>query len=138
MAGTNTITNFDRPNVVSSNIYQSSWGPTLQYLNPAAFTQNAPGTFGSLGRNVARTPGLLSFDASVDRIFALRERFKLDVRADAFNVINHTNFASPSQTGIQIPGIATGVSAALNATTFGRITSAGDPRILQFSMKLLF
>jgi hypothetical protein len=138
MAGTNTITNYDRPNVVSSNIYQSSWGPTLQYLNPAAFTQNAPGTFGSLGRNVARTPGLLSFDASVDRIFALRERFKLDVRADAFNVINHTNFASPSQTGIQIPGIATGVSSALNATTFGRITSAGDPRILQFSLKLLF
>jgi len=62
----------------------------------------------------------------------------LDPVADAFNLINHSNFASPSQTGIQIPGIATGVSSALNATTFGRITSAGDPRILQFSLKLLF
>jgi hypothetical protein len=138
LAGTDTITNYDRPNLVASNIYESSWGPGLQYLNPSAFAQNAAGTFGSLGRNVVRTPGLLSFDASVDRIFALRERFKLDVRADAFNVINHTNFSAPSQTGIQIPGISTGLSGTLNATNFGRITAAGDPRIFQFSMKLLF
>jgi hypothetical protein len=138
MAGTNTITNYDRPNLVMSDIYTSSWGPTLQYINPAAFAQNAAGTFGSLGRDAARTPGLLSFDASLDRIFAFTERFRLDVRADAFNVINHTNFGAPSQSGVQIPGIATGVSAVLNATTFGRITTAGDPRILQFSMKLLF
>jgi hypothetical protein len=138
LAGTNTITNADRPNLVATNIYTSSWGPSLQYINPAAFAQNALGTFGTLGRNVARTPGLLSFDTSLDRIFNLTERFHLDVRADAFNVINHTNFAAPSQSGIQIPGIATGVSAALNSTTFGRITSAGDPRILQFSLKLLF
>jgi hypothetical protein len=138
LAGTNTITNFDRPNLLSPNIYTSSWGPSLQYINPAAFAQNAPGTFGSLGRDVARTPGLLTFDASLDRIFNITERFQLDVRADAFNVINHTNFSAASQTGIQIPGISTGVSAVLNSTTFGRITAAGDPRILQFSMKLLF
>jgi hypothetical protein len=138
LAGTNTITNFDRPNQVLPNIYNASWGPSLQYINPAAFAQNAAGTFGSLGRDAARTPGLLSFDASIDRLFYLTERFHLDVRADAFNVINHTNFSSPSQTGIQIPGISTGVSAALNSTTFGRLTSAGDPRILQFSMKLIF
>ena len=87
---------------------------------------------------VARTPGLLSFDASVDRIFSVKEGFRLDVRVDAFNAINHTNFASPSQTGIQIPAIASGVSSALNSATFGRITSAGDPRIFQFSLKLLF
>jgi hypothetical protein len=138
LAGTNTITNFDRPNLVSSNIYTADMGPGLQYLNAAAFAQNAPGTFGSLGRNVARTPGLLSLDASLDRIFTVKENLKLDVRADAFNVINHTNFGAPSQTGVQIPGISTGVSSALNSTTFGRITTAGDPRILQFSLKLLF
>jgi hypothetical protein len=138
LAGTNTITNYDRPNLVAPNIYNASWGPSLQYINPAAFAQNALGTFGTLGRNVARTPGLLSFDTSLDRIFGITERFRLDVRADAFNVINHTNFGAPSQSGIQIPGIATGVTSVLNSATFGRITSAGDPRILQFSMKLIF
>lgn len=138
MAGTNTISNFDRPNQVLPNIYNANWGPTLQYLNQAAFAQNAPGTFGSLGRDVARTPGLLSLDVSLDRTFNMSERFRLDVRADAFNAINHTNFGGPTQNGVQIPGIAGGVNSVLTSTTFGRITSAGDPRILQLSMKLLF
>jgi hypothetical protein len=138
MAGTNTITNFDRPNLVQPNIYTGAWGPALQYLNPAAFAQNAPGTFGSLGRDVARTPGLLSIDVSVDRLFSVTERLRLEVRGDAFNVLNHTNFGGPTQNGVQIPGIAGGVNSVLTSTTFGRITSAGDPRILQFAMKLVF
>lgn len=138
LMGTNTVTNADRPNVISSDVYNASWGPSLQYLNPDAFRQNAPGTFGSLGRDVVRGPGLLSFDVSVDRIFRITERWSLDARVDAFNAINHTNFAAPSQTGVQIPGIATGLSSTLNSITFGRITSAGDPRIFQFSMKLLW
>jgi hypothetical protein len=138
LAGTNTITNYDRPNLVLPEMYTSQWGPMLQYLNPAAFAQNAPGTFGSLGRDVVRTPGLLSFDVSVNRQFALREKFRLEVRADAFNALNHTNFGGPTQNGVQIPGIAGGVNAVLTSTTFGRITSAGDPRIMQLSMKLMF
>jgi hypothetical protein len=138
LAGTNTITNYDRPNLIATSIYNATWGPSLQYINPAAFAQNAKGTFGTLGRDVAVTPGQLNFDASMDRIFSLKESFRLDVRVDAFNVINHTNFAAASQSGIQIPAIAAGVSSALNSATFGRITSAGDPRIFQFSLKLLF
>ena len=73
-------------------------GSELQYLNPASFAQNALGTFGTLGRDAARTPGLLSFDASLDRVFGLTERLRLDVRADAFNVINHTNLGAATQT----------------------------------------
>ncbi len=37
LAGTNTITNYDRPNLINPSIYNSSWGPSLQYINPAAF-----------------------------------------------------------------------------------------------------
>ena len=138
LAGTNNVTNQDRPNVVSSSIYTSSLGPSLQYLTPSSFAQNAPGTFGNAGRDIARTPGLLDLDASLDRVFDVKERFHLDARVDAFNVINHTNFGAATQTGIQIPGISGGVTNALNSSTFGRITSAGDPRILQFALKLLF
>jgi hypothetical protein len=60
LAGTNTITNADRPNLIQpNNVYNPSWGPTLQSINPAAFAQNSPGSFGNLGRDAVRTPGLL-------------------------------------------------------------------------------
>jgi hypothetical protein len=126
--------NLDRPNLVSGvDPYNAAWGPQLQILNPAAFVQNPTGTFGNLGRNVLRAPGQINFDASLSRLFALTERFKLEARAEAFNAINHTNFKVPSTTTVQITPID-----AITASTFGRLTSANDPRILQFAMKLHF
>lgn len=125
----------DRPNVVNPlvSVVNSNWGPNLpQYLNAAPLTQNAIGTFGDLGRNAVDGPGTLEFDASLSRIFQIKERWRLEARADGFNVINHTNFGNPS--------------TALNSSTFGRITSTqstgpgqlGTNRILQFAMKLYF
>jgi hypothetical protein len=114
----------DRPNQVLSNAYTSAWGPSLQYINPAAFAPNALGTFGNVGRNSVRGVGALNLDAALSRLFSIREQWRLEVRAEAFNVLNHTNF--------------TGVSTSLSSSTFGRITVAGDPRILQFALKLLF
>jgi hypothetical protein len=117
--------NTDRPNLVSNNVYNSDWGTNLQYLNPAAFAINPAGTFGNLGRNVLNGPAQFNFDVALVRTFALTERFHLEARGEAFNVINHTNFSL--------------TNLAVNSTaTFGRITSAGDPRIFQFAMKLHF
>ncbi len=117
--------NTDRPNLVSSDVYNSSWGPNLQYLNPGAFVINAPGTFGNLGRNVLNGPAQLNLDVSLVRFFPLTERWHLEARGEAFNVINHTNFQLTNLT--------------LNSSsTFGHITSAGDPRIFQFALKLHF
>ena len=110
----------------------SSMGPNLQYLNPAAFTQNAPGTFGNLGRNVLNYPGLAQLDVALSRSFSVRERLKLEARGEAFNAINHTNLTAYTASAYS------GLSTALNSKTFGRITSAGDPRILQFALKLIF
>ncbi len=124
---------FDRPNQVLLNAYNAAWGPGLpQYLNGAAFVQNAIGTFGNVGRNSVYGPGTFEFDASLSRIFQMNERWRLEARADGFNVINHTNFGNPNTT--------------LNSSTFGRITSTqstgpgqlGTNRILQFAMKLYF
>jgi hypothetical protein len=123
----------DRPNVVPGvPLYMSSMGPNLQYINPAAFTQNAPGTFGNLGRAVLNYPGLIQVDLALSRSFSLREHLKLEARGEAFNVINHTNLIAYSANAY------VGLSTALNSKTFGRITNAGDPRILQFALKLLF
>ena len=124
---------FDRPNLVPGvPVYTSSMGPNLQYLNPQAFAQNATGTFGNLGRNVINYPGAIQVDVALSRSFSLKERLKLEWRAEAFNVINHTNFTGYSANTYG------GLTATLTSAQFGRITTAGDPRILQFALKLLF
>ena len=120
-----TIVLADRPNLVPGvSPYMSQIGPSLQWLNPAALTPNPLGTFGNLGRDVLRGPGYLGFDAALSRVFNIGEKVKLEARSEAFNVINHTNFNAPNLT--------------LSAGTFGRITSALDPRILQFAIKVKF
>jgi len=139
LTGINSGDSPERPNYIAgSDPYMSDWGPKLQYLNPAAFANNTPGTYGNLGRDVIRGPGSLQFDAALSRIFPIHESVRLEVRAEAFNAINHTNFIAPA-TGTGIPGISTGgISLSRSSGNFGQITSAGDPRIWQFAMKLYF
>jgi hypothetical protein len=91
-----------------------------------------------LGRNVLFGPGAIDFDMALTRTFRFGDRWQVTPRAEAFNVINHTNFAPPtavlsnSQFGV-ITGAA--VSAFGSNATAG---SAGDPRILQFALKVQF
>jgi hypothetical protein len=114
----------DRPNLVLADVYNASWGPALRDLNAAAFQANAVGTFGNLGRNVVRAPGTFDMDMALSRIFLLREGIRLEARGEAFNVINHANFNAPT--------------GNLSSANFGRILTAGDPRILQVALKLVF
>jgi hypothetical protein len=99
----------------------------LRKLNYAAFTNNAPGTYGNSGRNTFRSDPWIHVDPAVMKTFPLiKERTQLKFRAEAFNVLNHPNFYGPSSDYNSGP---------LN---FGVITSARDPRILQFALKLGF
>jgi hypothetical protein len=111
----------DRPNVVLSSSYAAHKSVAL-WLNPAAFVPNAMGTFGNFGRNALFGPGNFAFDASLSRRFALGEWIRLEARFEAFNAINHTNFNNPTTT--------------LNSSNFGKLLGAGDPRILQFAVKV--
>jgi len=96
-----------------------------QYFNTSAFTLAALGTFGTSPRNLLRGPGAVNFDLGFMKRFALAEGWRLEFRTELFNAFNKPNFGSPY--------------AAVNvANRFGRIESAGDPRILQFALKLLF
>jgi hypothetical protein len=96
------------------------------WFDRAAFRDNAPGTFGTLGRNRMRGPGLATFDASIFKAFPMpwSEEHKMEFRAEGFNVLNRVNLNNP-------------VSARSNAL-FGRITGAGDPRILQLGLRYAF
>jgi hypothetical protein len=134
----------DRPNQVMSNVFAanstcSSAAICVQYLNPAAFALNPIGTYGNLGRNAVRGPGFFDIDVALSRIFRVSERFTLQARAEAFNILNHTSFVGAFAPSGQPAGATFGTASAnLSASNFGQLTGAYDPRILQFAMKLIF
>jgi hypothetical protein len=112
----------DRPNLVADP--ELSDPTTLQWFNTAAFAFPAPGTFGNAGRNILDGPGFQNVNMSLVKNTRLTERFNFQFRAEAFNLFNHPNFNLPDN--------------FLGSPTFGRITSARDPRHIQFGLKLLF
>ncbi|MET0621551.1 MAG: TonB-dependent receptor [Pyrinomonadaceae bacterium] len=112
----------DRPNVVGD----PNAGPRTpeQWFNTSAFTFPAPGTFGNAGRNILTGPGYQNVNASLVKNTALAEGVSLQLRAEVFNLFNHPNLNLPDN--------------FLGSPTFGRVTSARDPRHIQFGAKLLF
>jgi hypothetical protein len=86
--------------------------------------QTQAGQFGNAGRNIARGPSYVNADASLVRDFPLTTDTRLQFRAEVFNVANHANFGLPV--------------ADLNSPNFGRILSAGPPRLIQLAFKLIF
>ena len=115
-----------RPNLVGD----PNSGPRTveQWLSRDAFQRLDPqtqaGQFGNAGRNIARGPSYANVDVSLVRTFALARSVRLQVRAECFNVANHPNFGIPV--------------ADLNSANFGRILTAGPPRLMQFGAKLMF
>jgi hypothetical protein len=133
--------NNDRPVQVLSDPYPTTHACALapfcvQWLNPQAFQPNALGTYGTLGRNALRGPGSFNVDLGVSRIFKFSERYSLQVRAEAFNVFNHSNFVGGISPAGQ-PSFST-MSTNLSSSTYGQVQAAFDPRILQFAMKFAF
>jgi hypothetical protein len=114
----------DRPNVVLPGSVYPAQRTVKEYFNPAAFAVQPAGTFGDLGRDALTGPGSINFDAAFSRPFHLKERVRLDFRADFFNIMNHGNWSNP---------VATNTSS-----TFGQITGFSGPRIIQMALKLIF
>ena len=99
---------------------------TRAYLTQGAFVTAAAGSFGTLGRNAYSGPMAFQFDAQVSRVFPVRDRLKVDLRLEAFNVLNHPSFSNPSSSG------PTGGSfGEISNTTIGA-------RIFQGGVKLSF
>jgi hypothetical protein len=120
-----TSQNADRPNVVAGCDANDGPHTITQWFNTACFTLPTTGTFGNSGRNVLTGPGLVTLDFSVARVFAIRERVRLQLRGEAFNLANHPNFQQASGTQ--------------NSPSFGKITATlVDSREIQLALKLLF
>jgi hypothetical protein len=94
-------------------------------LNRDAYSTPATGTFGTAARNTQPGFGVNQWDISLAKNFPLAplgEQGKLQLRFEWFNFFNHTQFMNPI--------------ATQNAPTFGRVTAAADPRILQIAGRL--
>jgi len=97
----------------------NSWFNTAAFATPAAFT------FGDVGRNTLYGPGRRTLDLALQRDFAVSENIKLQLRAEAFNALNHTNLGTPNR--------------FVNTPQFGAITEAGTPgREIQLGLRLSF
>ncbi len=112
----------DRPDLIGNSKLPN---PTIQeWFNTAAFRANATGSFGNSGRDSIQGPGGFTMDAALVRRFTMRERYGVEARAEAFNMLNHPVFSNPV--------------ATFTSSTFGRILTAADPRIFQFALKFAF
>jgi hypothetical protein len=114
------------------NINNFTTAPLLypNLCNPSATSPNnifCGTNFGDLGRNIYRGPFQQNWDFSLIKNFNLTERQTLRFTTDFFNIWNHPNFQNPAQTDVE------------NPSTFGRIIStAGTPRLIQFSLRYSF
>ena len=95
------------------------------------FTAPCLGCTGNSGRNTFVGPNYWSWDMSLFRKFQLGDSLRFQFRAEAFNVLNHTNFQLGGSTG---PADKNN----LNNPLFGQAGGTSNPRNLQFGLKLSF
>ncbi len=107
------------------------------WFDPLAFIPVTAVRFGNTGRNILRGPGLTNLDASIFRDFAITERFKLQFRAEAFNLSNTPAFNNPGATASAATRNAAGEIVNLGGYT--EVTAAQNTeRQFRFALKLYF
>ena len=96
----------------------------INCFDASAFEMPVPFTFGNAPRNVLRGPKSVNTDLSMAKDVPVGGNVRMQVRVDLFNAFNNVNYGNPGST--------------FAAATFGRISSAGDMRRMQFGLKLTF
>jgi hypothetical protein len=117
----------DRADIVGSPYLpsRSRQAEIKEWFNTQAFVPAVIGTAGDSGRNFLAGPAFLDADVAIVKNFPIGDRFgRLQFRSEFFNAFNRVNLGVPNNT--------------LTSGAFGQITSAGDPRIIQFALKYAF
>ena len=98
------------------------------YFNTDLFSLPDDGDAGNARRRFFSGPGMMNFDMSLQKAFVMTHALKLLLRVEAFNLFNHAQFFGPQS----VNGNRT------DSTEFGKVVSAGDPRLLQVAAKINF
>jgi len=96
-------------------------------FNTALFSLPDLGQIGTAARRFFYGPGIANFDAALHRNFRLSETRFLDLRFEAFNVFNHTQFYGPAA-----------VNGNISSPEFGQVVNAAAPRLIQLAAKFYF
>ncbi|MCI0720628.1 MAG: TonB-dependent receptor [Acidobacteria bacterium] len=118
-----------RPDRIGSGILPEGQQSIQKWFDKSAFVPQGtagadPYHFGNSGRNILRGPGLISFDFSLFKNIPVKEGVRLQFRTEFFNLFNKPNFNLPDR--------------SVDTAQGGVITSARDPRQIQFALKLVF
>jgi hypothetical protein len=116
-----------RPNLVGDPTLPREDRDLTRYFETTAFSAAGlgPDAPGNAGRNIVRGPGYINLDLSVFKTFRLTDALSAQARIEAFNLANTPHFANPN--------------ADLSLANFGSITNTiGNPRIMQFAVRMLF
>jgi hypothetical protein len=101
----------------------AKWFNTAAFMSPAGQSNSNP-IPGSAGRNIVRGPGYTNLDFSMFKYVLLSDKMRLQLRGESFNLLNTPHFGNPN--------------ASRNSGSFGAITSASGPRVMQFALKLIY
>lgn len=110
--------------VIGTPVYTNLTGPGQQWITASAFALPAVNTHGNAGRDVLRGPGTTVYDVNLVRKFPIGERAKLELRMEGSNIFNHPQWGNPA--------------SQVGSATFGQITSASNPRVVQFAGRVTF
>ena len=141
---TGSYTEGTRVSIVGNPFLGTSHDP-YHRLNPAAFQAPQVGDpgIGREGQNQFTGPGINNTNLALQKQFTLKERYNFQLRLDAFNVFNHTQFNGiNSSLTFNAPGSTTAQNPAANNPSqwnqFGSVSGANDPRILQLLGRFTF
>jgi hypothetical protein len=111
----------NRPDLIAPISYPKK---PSEWFSTSSFAAPPYGFFGTAANGSITGPGLVTFDMALYKDFRITERQTIQFRGELFNIFNHTNFS--------------GVSTTFGASNFGQVTSALDPRIVEFALRYHF
>jgi hypothetical protein len=112
-----------RPQVISNPFIGFGDRTVAKWFNPADFGLPTIGSFATTSRNFLSQPGTVNWDSSMYKTFKVREKASLQFRADAFNILNHTEFNTLGLT-------------YTTPSQFGKVITAKNPRYLMLGLRL--
>jgi hypothetical protein len=113
-----------RPNRIADPNLPASERSTGRWFNPAAFSEAPQFTIGNSSRNPVTGPGYRTGDIMIGKIFPISERVRTEFRVEAFNLTNTPPLGNPN--------------GSFGTAAFGTVTTALDPRVFEFVLKLHF